>query len=68
MPVYNEVFSDYQLGKVVQFFRDKHFEDHLCPCPTALVKKSDIPKENTKRLTPYASAPLRLYGLPKIPK
>jgi hypothetical protein len=28
---YNEVFLGYQLGKVVQFCRDQHFEDHLCP-------------------------------------
>jgi hypothetical protein len=28
----------------------------------------DIPKEDIKRLTPYASAPPRLYGLPKIHK
>jgi hypothetical protein len=30
---YNEVFSGYQPGKVVQFFRDPRFEDHLCPRP-----------------------------------
>jgi hypothetical protein len=29
----DEVFSGYQLGKVVQFFRDQRFEDHLCPHP-----------------------------------
>jgi len=30
---YNEVFLGYQPGKVVQFFRDQRFEDHLCPRP-----------------------------------
>jgi hypothetical protein len=30
---YNEVFPGYQSGKVVQFFRDQRFEDHLCPHP-----------------------------------
>jgi hypothetical protein len=30
---FNEVFSGYQPGEVVQFFRDQHFEDHLCPRP-----------------------------------
>jgi hypothetical protein len=31
--VYDEVFSGYQPGKMDKFFRDKHFEDHLCPRP-----------------------------------
>jgi hypothetical protein len=31
--IYNEVFSDYQPGKVVQFCRNQRFEDHLCPRP-----------------------------------
>jgi hypothetical protein len=30
---YNEAFSGYQLGKVVQFCRKQCFEDHLCPRP-----------------------------------
>jgi hypothetical protein len=30
---YNEVFSGYQPGEVVQFCRDQRFEDHLCPRP-----------------------------------
>jgi hypothetical protein len=30
---YNEVFSGYQPGEVVQFSRDQHFEDHICPRP-----------------------------------
>jgi hypothetical protein len=35
---------------------------------TALVKKSEIPEDDAKRLTPHASVPPRLYGLPKIHK
>jgi hypothetical protein len=35
---------------------------------TALIKKSEISEEDVKRLTPHASAPPRLYGLPKIHK
>jgi hypothetical protein len=31
--MYNEVFSGYQPGEVVQFSRDQRFEDHLCPRP-----------------------------------
>jgi hypothetical protein len=34
----------------------------------ALIKKSEIPEKDAKRLTPHASAPPRLYGLPKIHK
>jgi len=38
----DEVFSGYQPGKVVQFVRDRRFEDHLCPrpqsCRIALVR------------------------------
>jgi hypothetical protein len=30
---------------------------------TALIKKSEIPEGDAKRLTPHASAPPRLYGL-----
>jgi hypothetical protein len=30
---YNEVFSGYQPGEVIQFSRDQHFKDHLCPRP-----------------------------------
>jgi len=30
---YDEVFSGYQPGKVVQFCRNQRFEDHLCPRP-----------------------------------
>jgi hypothetical protein len=33
---------------------------------TALIKRSDIPEEDSKRLIPHASALPRLYGLPKI--
>jgi hypothetical protein len=35
---------------------------------TALIKKSEILEEDAKRLTPHASAPPRLYRLPKIHK
>jgi hypothetical protein len=30
---YNEVFSGYQPGKVVQFCINQRFEDHFCPRP-----------------------------------
>jgi hypothetical protein len=35
---------------------------------TALIKNSEISEEDMKRLTPHASAPPRLYRLPKIHK
>jgi hypothetical protein len=35
---------------------------------TALIKKSEISEDDVKRLTPHASAPPRMYGLPKIHK
>jgi hypothetical protein len=35
---------------------------------TSLIKKSDIPEEDVKKLNPHASVPPRLYGLPKIHK
>jgi len=35
---------------------------------TALIKRSDIPEGDAKRLIPHASTPPRLYGLPKFHK
>jgi hypothetical protein len=35
---------------------------------TALIKKSEFPEDDAKKLTPHASAPPRKYGLPKIHK
>jgi hypothetical protein len=31
--LYNEIFSVYLLGEVVQFSRGQRFDDHLCPRP-----------------------------------
>jgi hypothetical protein len=30
---YDEVFSGYQLGQMVERWKNQHFEDHLCPRP-----------------------------------
>jgi hypothetical protein len=37
---YDEVFLGYQLGQMVEWWENQHFEDHLCPHPQGEVFKT----------------------------